>query len=149
MAVTTDATPIHNVSWDDAQRYIAWLSSASGQTYRLPSEAEWEYAARAGTTTQYSWGDALGVRLADCGDCGGQRDGKAPAPAHNYPPNSFGLYGMGGGVAQWVQDCWAQNYSGAPTDGSARDARGCLNRVLRGGSFNRMRKKRFPDAGAI
>jgi len=139
MAVSDDATPLHNVSWDDAQRYIAWLSTASGQAYRLPSEAEWEYAARAGTTTHYAWGDQLGIGTADCAECGGERDRKAPAPARNYPPNSFGLYGMAGGVAQWVQDCWAPNYVGAPTDGSARDTRLCQNRVLRGGSFRSSR----------
>ena len=135
MAVSDDAVPLHNVSWDDAQKYIAWLSSVSGHAYRLPSEAEWEYAARAGTTTRYAWGEQLGVALADCADCAGQRDTKAPTPARNYPPNALGLYGMSGGVAQWVQDCWFPNYAGAPSDGSAREARACQNRVLRGGSF--------------
>src|SRR6185312_9897423 len=102
MAVAEDATPLHNVSWEDAERYITWLSGASGQRYRLPSEAEWEFAARAGTTSKYPWGEHLGVALANCADCGGVQDGHAPAPSRNFPPNALGLYGMSGGVAQWV-----------------------------------------------
>ena len=135
MAATEASTPVHNLSWDDAQTYVVWLSRRAGHLYRLPTEAEWEYAARAGTTTRYWWGDQPGVALANCAGCGGQQDPKAPLPADAFQPNAFGLYGMLGGVSQWMQDCWFPNYNGAPADGSARDARGCSKRVLRGGSF--------------
>jgi formylglycine-generating enzyme required for sulfatase activity len=130
-----DDTPIHNVSWDDAQTFIAWLSHHAGHAYRLPTEAEWEYAARAGTTTRFWWGDQPGSALANCAGCGGTQDPRAPLPASTYRPNPFGLYGMLGGVAQWVQDCWVPNYRNAPGDGSARQTPGCMERVLRGGSF--------------
>ena len=135
MSVADDATPLHNASWDDAQQYLAWLSRVAGRPYRLPTEAEWEYAARGKASTRYPWGDQLGVGLANCADCGGQQDPHAPAPALAYQPNSFGLYGMSGGVAQWVQDCWFPTYAGASLEGTAREARGCSQHVLRGGSF--------------
>jgi formylglycine-generating enzyme required for sulfatase activity len=135
LAVAEDTTPLHNVSWDDAQQYIAWLSRVTGHAYRLPSEAEWEYGARAGTQTRYWWGDQIGVAKANCAECGGSQDARGPMPVDSFPPNAFGLHGMLGGVAQWVQDCWVPNYQGAPVDGSARELRGCVRRVLRGGSF--------------
>jgi formylglycine-generating enzyme required for sulfatase activity len=130
-----DDTPIHNVSWDDTQTFISWLSRRAGHTYRLPTEAEWEYAARADTTTRYWWGDQPGTALANCIGCGGTQDPRAPLPAGSFKPNPFGLYGMLGGVAQWVQDCWVPNYRNAPSDGSARETPSCMERVLRGGSF--------------
>ena len=124
-----------NVSWDDAQRYVAWLSRVTGQPYRLLSEAEWEYAARAGTTTAYSWGDEIGKGNANCDGCGSQGDEGQPAPVGSFKPNAFALYDMGGNVGQWVQDCWHENYDGAPTDGSAWTSGDCLGRVYRGGSW--------------
>ena len=133
--VMEDNTPMHNLSWDDTGQYIGWLSRTAGRTYRLPTEAEWEYAARSGTTTRYWWGDTIGVALANCADCGGQQNTAGPLPVNALKPNPFGLYGMLGGVAQWTADCWFPNYQGAPTDGSAREARTCSKRVLRGGSF--------------
>jgi formylglycine-generating enzyme required for sulfatase activity len=135
MRVADDRTPVHNLSWDDAKQYIAWLSRTSHHAYRLPSEAEWEYAARGGTNTRYWWGEGVGVALANCADCGGQQNPHGPLPVDALKPNPFGLYAMLGGVAQWTADCWFPNYHGAPTDGSARDLRGCEKRVLRGGSF--------------
>lgn len=141
MAVAEDSTPIHNVSWEDAQQYVTWLSRTTGHAYRLPTEAEWEYAARAGTGTRYWWGDQVGVALANCADCGGTQDPRGPMPVDRFQPNGFGLYGMLGGVAQWTQDCWFPNYQGAPTDGSAREARSCMKRVLRGGSFRAGREE--------
>ena len=114
MAVALDGTPIHNVSWDDAQTFIAWLSRRAGHAYRLPTEAEWEYAARAGTASRYWWGEQPGTALANCAGCGGTQDPRAPLPVDTFQPNPFGLYGMLGGVAQWVQDCWLPNYSNAP-----------------------------------
>jgi formylglycine-generating enzyme required for sulfatase activity len=131
----TDQTPVHNISWDDARQYIAWISKKTGKKYRLPSETEWEYAARAGTTTRYWWGDEVGTFLANCSDCGGKQKDLAPLPVGSFKPNPFGLHDMSGGVSQWTADCWFPNYHGAPSDGSPRDKRGCQERVLRGGSF--------------
>lgn len=135
MVGTHDDTPIYNVSWDDTQSYIAWLSRRAGRAYRLPTEAEWEYAARADTTTRYWWGDHPGASLANCVGCGGTQDPRTPLPVGTYKPNPFGLNDMLGGVAQWVQDCWFPNYNGAPSDGSAHQAPNCMKRVLRGGGF--------------
>jgi formylglycine-generating enzyme required for sulfatase activity len=126
---------MHNLSWDDAQQYVAWLSKKTGHRYRLPTEAEWEYAARGNTTTRYWWGDQVGVGLANCSDCGGQEDKLRPLPVDAFKANPFDLLGIEGGVSQWVADCWLPNYSGAPTDGSARDRQNCEQHVLRGGSF--------------
>jgi formylglycine-generating enzyme required for sulfatase activity len=135
MHVAEDVTPVHNLSWDDVSQYLTWLSGKAGHPYRLPTEAEWEYAARAGTASRYWWGEAVGVALANCGDCGGPQMTKGPMPVDAARPNPFGLLGMLGGVAQWTADCWFPNYSGAPSDGSARESKGCEKRVLRGGSF--------------
>ncbi|TCZ63254.1 SUMF1/EgtB/PvdO family nonheme iron enzyme [Roseicella aquatilis] len=146
LAVAEDATPLHNASWEDAQAYVAWLARTTGRAYRLPSEAEWEYAARARTQTRYPWGDQLGTAQANCAECGGTQDMRGPMPVDSFQPNGFGLHGMLGGVAQWVQDCWVPNYQGAPTDGSARESRGCLRRVLRGGSFRSGREEILPVA---
>jgi formylglycine-generating enzyme required for sulfatase activity len=130
-----DREAMHNLSWDDAQQYVAWLAKKTGRHYRLPSEAEWEYAARANTHTRYWWGDQVGVGLANCSDCGGEQAKGGPLPADAYKPNPFGLLSVHGGVSQWVADCWFANYQGAPADGSARDRKSCQERVLRGGSF--------------
>ena len=106
-------------SWDDAQQYVAWLSKMTGKPYRLLTEAEWEYAARAGTTTAYYWGDEIGKGNANCNGCGSQWDNRQTSPVGSFKPNAFGLYDMAGNVWQWVQDCYHDNYDGAPTDGSA------------------------------
>jgi formylglycine-generating enzyme required for sulfatase activity len=135
MANANDRTPVHNLSWDDAQQYVLWVSRSTGEKYRLPTEAEWEYAARAHTSTRYWWGDAVGTMLANCSDCGGSQDGRTPLPVGSFKPNAFGLHDIHGGVAQWVADCWFANYQGAPSDASARDQKNCQKRVLRGGSF--------------
>ena len=127
--------PVINVSWDDAQEYVEWLSSQTGATYRLPSEAEWEYAARAGTATKYHWGNDVGANRANCGGCGSQWDIKQTAPAGSFAPNRFGLYDMHGNVWEWAQDCWNSSYAGAPSDGSPRLQGECGERVLRGGSW--------------
>ena len=127
--------PVINVSWDDAQEYVEWLSSQTGATYRLPSEAEWEYAARAGTATKYHWGNDVGANRANCGGCGSQWDIKQTAPAGSFAPNRFGLYDMHGNVWEWAQDCWNSSYAGAPSDGSPRLQGECGVRVLRGGSW--------------
>ncbi|MBV8591265.1 MAG: SUMF1/EgtB/PvdO family nonheme iron enzyme [Acetobacteraceae bacterium] len=127
--------PVSNVSWDDALQFIAWLSQKTGKHYRLPTEAEWEYAARAGARTRYPWGDVIGTGLADCKGCGGPYDARSPMKVGSFPPNRFGLHDMAGGVAQFVSDCWHKDYHGAPNDGSSWDTPGCEYRVLRGGSW--------------
>lgn len=127
--------PVRNVHWQDAQTYVRWLSQRTGKTYRLPTEAEWEYAARAGTHSAYWWGDRLGVGKANCSDCGGAYDRKLPAAVDAFAANEFGLQGTAGGVAEWVEDCWHPTYAGAPRDGSAWVTGTCRERVVRGGSW--------------
>ena len=134
MTKPTNNTPIHNISWLEAQAYAKWLSQKTGQRYRLPTEAEWEYAARGGTTGRYWWDGQTGT-LANCRDCGGAQERLTPASVGSYKPNPFGLHDMNGGVAEWVADCWYADYGGAPTDGSARTSANCRERVLRGGSW--------------
>ena len=134
----SDRAPVVYVSQHDAQGFIRWLNKKEGtQAYRLPTEAEWEYAARAGTVTRYSWGNAIGRNRANCEDCGSQWDNKRPAPVGSFAANAFGLYDMHGNVWEWVEDCWHDNYKGAPTDGRAWKT-GCYRKyaVLRGGSWN-------------
>ena len=127
--------PVINVSWDDAQEYVAWLSAETGAEYRLPSEAEWEYAARAGTTTKYAWGDEVGSNRANCVGCGSRWDGQQTAPVGSFAPNGFGLYDMHGNVWEWVEDCANLGYGGAPSNGAAWLSGDCSERVLRGGSW--------------
>ena len=128
--------PAINISWEDVKEYVAWLSKQTGQPYRLLSEAEWEYAARAGATTAYSWGDEIGRNNANCVGCGSQWDGRQTAPVDLFMPNAFGVYNMHGNVWEWVEDCYHPNYDGAPTNGSARLSTECDSRVVRGGSWN-------------
>ncbi len=130
-----DDAPVSNVSWADAQQFVGWLSQTTQQHYRLLSEAEWEYAARAGTDTRYWWGNAMKPGLADCKGCGGPHDAVQPAKVGVLPPNPFGLNDIGGGLAEWVDDCWHKDYRGAPADGSAWLGSDCRERVLRGGSW--------------
>ena len=128
--------PVVNVSWEDAVAYTEWLSATLGERYRLPSEAEWEYAARAGSTTKYSWGNKKGRNRANCDRCGSQWDNEKTAPVGSFSPNAWGLHDMHGNVWEWVQDCWNNRYRGAPTDGSAWTSGDCKSRVLRSGSWN-------------
>ena len=129
--------PAESVSWHDAQAFIRKLNEMEGENhYRLPSEAEWEYAARAGTTTRYSWGDDIGSNLANCVGCGSQWDGKKTAPVGSFGANAWGLHDMHGNVREWVADCWNGNYEGAPADGSVWERGNCSHRVLRGGSWD-------------
>jgi formylglycine-generating enzyme required for sulfatase activity len=127
--------PVINVSWDDAKAYVGWLSTKTGQSYRLLSEAEWEYAARAGGQTKYPWGDDIGKGQANCDGCGSQWDNKQTAPVGSFPPNPWGLYDMQGNVWQWVEDPYHDTYDGAPADGSVWARGGASSRVLRGGSW--------------
>jgi formylglycine-generating enzyme required for sulfatase activity len=127
--------PVINVNWNDAQRYVAWFSRMTGKTYRLLTEAEWEYAARAATTTAYYWGEALGSGKANCNGCGSKWDNRESSPVGSFEPNALGLHDMAGNVWQWVQDCWHGNYNGAPVDGSAWMNGDCGQHVIRGGSW--------------
>ena len=144
--------PVACMNWDDASAYVQWLSQKTGKSYRLLSESEWEYAARAGTTTYRYWGDDgnMSCAYANGGDQAAKtqvpgasnwavaycNDGYAhTAPVGSFQPNRFGLYDMLGNIWQWTQDCWNGNYSAAPTDGSAWTQGNCSQRVLRGGSW--------------
>jgi formylglycine-generating enzyme required for sulfatase activity/class 3 adenylate cyclase len=133
-AAGKDDAPVSNVSWADAQQYVAYLVQATKKPYRLPSEAEWEYAARGGTQGKYWWGDKLQAGMAGCKDCGDMA-AEQPAKVGSFKPNPFGLYDMGGGVDQWVEDCWHKTYQGAPVDGSAWSSGDCSSHVLRSGSW--------------
>jgi formylglycine-generating enzyme required for sulfatase activity len=129
-------TPVTNASFADATQYAAWLSTATGHTFRLPTEAEWEYAARAGSDTKYAWGNTLLTGKTNCHECGTPYDITRPPAVESLPPNAYGLYGMGGGVAEWVQDCWHGSYQGAPLQAEiAWTAPSCALRVVRGGSW--------------
>jgi formylglycine-generating enzyme required for sulfatase activity len=129
--------PVINVSWDDAQQFVAWLSRRTGRPYRLLSEAEWEYAARADSDRDYSWGDAIGNGNANCDGCGSQWDMKQRAPVGSFAANAFSLHDMHGNAFEWTQDCDHATYNGAPKDGSAWIAGGdCAGRIVRGGSWS-------------
>jgi formylglycine-generating enzyme required for sulfatase activity len=127
--------PAAGVSFEEAKQYVDWIVNLTGKRYRLLTEAEWEYAARAGTTTAYFWGDEIGEGNANCRGCGGQWDGTAPVGS--FAPNAFGLHDMHGNVWERVEDCWHDSYAGnPPADGSAWTAGGnCNLRVVRGGSW--------------
>ena len=112
--------PVIHVSRLDAEEYLAWLREATGQPYRLPSSAEWEYAARAGTATARWWGDELGTGRAVCDGCGSRWDDRSTAPVGSFPPNPWGLHDMLSNVSEVVADCWHESYTGHPTDGSPR-----------------------------
>jgi formylglycine-generating enzyme required for sulfatase activity len=133
--------PAINISWENAKSYVDWLSRKTGKAYRLLSESEWEYAARAGTTTRFWHGDALSPSQANYD---GSADGSGPSevnrqrtvPVGGFPPNAFGLHDMDGNVAEWVEDCWHDEYTAkTPTDGSAWVDGNCNGRVVRGGSW--------------
>ena len=128
--------PVIIVSWKDAVAFTEWLSVETGERYRLPSEAEWEYAARAGSITAYSWGEEMGTNRANCDGCGSPWDGEQTAPVGSFSANAWGLHDMHGNVWEWVQDCWNESYRGAPTDGSAWESGDCALRVLRGGAWD-------------
>ena len=125
--------PVEQVSWSDAQEFVKKLSDNTGKNYRLPSEAEWEYAARAGSQTAYSFGDNVG----ELGRYGwfNNNSNNTTHPVGEKLPNAFGLHDMHGNVWEWTEDCWNENYSNAPTDGSAWTAGNCSLRVVRGGSW--------------
>jgi formylglycine-generating enzyme required for sulfatase activity len=127
--------PLIDVSWDQAQHYVAWLRTRTGKSYRLLSEAEWEYVARAGTTTRFWWGEEVGENNAACDGCKSGWDNKETAPSGDFKPNPFGLYDTAGEVSVWVQDPWHDNYEGAPTDGRVWEPGDPKRRVMRNGSW--------------
>lgn len=132
--------PVINVSWKDADAYAQWLSERTGKHYRLPTEAEWEYAARAGTGTRYWWGDEMKPDMENCTRCLSDWKGQAEKKTQTslvglFKPNAFPLYDMAGNVLEWVADCWHDNYDNAPNDGSAWSLDDCKERVFRGGSW--------------
>jgi formylglycine-generating enzyme required for sulfatase activity len=127
--------PVINVTWDEAKQYVAWLARMTRQPYRLLTEAEWEYAARAGTTTPYWWGSEIGRGNANCNGCGSRWDGRETSPVGSFKPNGFGLFDTQGNVWQWVEDCDEDSLAGIATDGSARTTGKCSRRVVRGGSW--------------
>ena len=131
--------PVINVSWADAQQYAAWLSRRTGKRYRLLSEAEWEYASRAGSHVRYWWGNDAGRGDANCHDCGSRWDGRQAAPVGRFAPNPFGLYDVHGNVSEWVEDCYHDGYRDAPGDGRAwtLDCTASTDtRIVRGGAWN-------------
>lgn len=136
------ARPVINVSWDDVQAFLRWMNSqVDGNPYRLPSEAEWEYAARAGSDTAFWWGNRISPDQANYDGTAAYNNGptgvyrQRTLPVGSFAANSFGLFDVHGNVWEWVQDCYVDGYAGAPRDGSARSSSGCILRVLRGGSW--------------
>ena len=128
------------MSWDDAQTYVKWLSKTTGKPYRLLSETEYEYAARARAKTRYPWGDDInlnGKAMANCDGCGSQWDGKQTAPVGSFPANGFGLYDMAGNVWAWTEDCFHDDYRKAPANGLPWTSGDCSHRVARGGAWDK------------
>ena len=127
--------PVIFVTWDGAQQYLAWLSKITGKRYRLLTELEYEYATRAGVLTAFPWGDEIGRNRANCDGCGSEFDDRQTAPVGSFAANGLVLYDTVGNVFKWTEDCYHDNYSGAPTDGSAWTTGDCSRRVARGGSW--------------
>lgn len=128
--------PVINIKWSDAYNYARWLSQQTGKKYRLPSEAEWEYAASGGKMSTYWWGFEAKSGMAHCFDCDTGLDSRKPTKVGSFAPNTFGVHDTAGNVAEWVQDCWHKDYNGAPSDGSVWKGGDCSDRVARGGSYS-------------
>ncbi len=139
--------PVINVSWLDAQAFLHWLSALTRQDYRLPTEAEWEYAARAGTRSPYWWGQSIGHNRANCNGCGSRWDGQMTAPTSSFPPNPWGIYDTVGNVWEWTCSVWPNQYQGLENR-CANDSTHSVERVYRGGSW-RYRPKRVRAANRI
>lgn len=135
--------PVINVSWHDAVDFTKWLSAKSGRTFRLPSEAEWEYAALGGVSTRFPWGNEFRQHLANCKECGSKWDNRSTAPVGSFKPNAYGLYDVVGNVYEWCLDLMHLNYVGAPTDGSPWVTGGnpLEERVYRGASYQQPKKE--------
>jgi formylglycine-generating enzyme required for sulfatase activity len=126
--------PVFYVSWNDTRDYLGWLKARTGKNYRLPSEAEWEYAARAGSSTPYPWGASVGNKMANCRGCS-EDNIERTTPVGSFLPNRFNLFDMHGNVWQWVADCWNASYAGAPADGSPWLSGECEKAAVRGGAW--------------
>jgi len=135
LATGPDDNPVSNVSYDDAKGYLAWLSKVVGKPFRLPTEAEWEYAARGGKSTRFGWGDQMRPGMANCKGCNDSGEPGQLMKVGGFQANPFGLFDMGGCVDQWVADSWHKNYQGAPADGSAWVDEDGFARVIRSGSW--------------
>jgi formylglycine-generating enzyme required for sulfatase activity len=129
--------PAVGVSWPEAVAYTEWLSRQTGKPYRLPSEAEWEFAARGGGRSSFWWGFAPEAGRAVCFDCGSQWDNRSTAPVGRFAPNPYGLFDITGNAQEWVADCYFPGYDGAPADSRPRLDGDCAHRVARGGAFNK------------
>ncbi|VFN04444.1 MAG: Formylglycine-generating enzyme, required for sulfatase activity, contains SUMF1/FGE domain, partial [Candidatus Kentron sp. G] len=128
--------PVVNVSWLGAIAYAGWITGKTGRRFRLPTEAEWEYATRAGTNSQYWWGNRVGKNHANCDGCDDRWGGKGTAPVGSFPANAFGLHDVHGNVWEWVRDCGDGSYPPAPTDSRAKEGKACKSRIVRGGGWN-------------
>jgi formylglycine-generating enzyme required for sulfatase activity len=136
--------PVINVTITHVNEYLSWISKKTKQTYRLPSEAEWEYAARAGTTTEYWWGNDIGKDNANCRHCLTAGIPHETFPTGTYNANPFGLYDTSGNVWEWTLDCWNKNHTGATQDGSPRLTGKCTKPVMKGGSWYYIPKNARP-----
>ena len=134
--LSTENHPVFFVSWNDAVAYTKWLSVQTGKNYRLPTEAEWEFAARAGSTTAYPWGRRLGSDHAHCFACETGLDPRHPTKVGRFEANAFGLFDMAGNIEEWTYDCYNRNYEGAPSDGTVFEGGDCSVRVVRGGAYS-------------
>jgi len=132
--------PVINVDFHRIMNFVAWLSEKTGHQYRIPSEAEWEYAHRGGTVTAYPWGPDAGINRANCKDCKSKWSAHSTAPVGSFAPNPFGLYDTVGNAFEWVADCWNPTHEGAPKNTVARTDGNCKLRVMRGGSFYYFKK---------
>ncbi len=128
--------PVINVTWLDAVAYSEWLSRKTRKRYRLPTDAEWEYAARGGTTTRFWWGNETQLARANCEGCGSLWDGERISRVGKFPPNPFGLHDTAGNVFEWTADCFSDSFADAPKDGGAIEKKGCGKRVIRGGAWS-------------
>jgi formylglycine-generating enzyme required for sulfatase activity len=143
-ASTATTLPVTGISWDAAAGYEAWLSKRTGEHYRLPTELEWEYAARAGATTTFPWGNQLGQRLAHCGQCGTLGEYPGLAPVGSYPAQR-GLHDMVGNAYEWVTDCWRPSHGHTHAQTASLDA-ACHQKVQKGGGFDSMEADMRPAA---
>ncbi len=128
--------PVVNISWTDARDYVRWLSGQTGERYRLPTDAEWEYAARAGTASRFWWGQQAGQGMANCAGCGSLWDGEKTGPVGRFSPNPFGLHDTAGNAWEWVADCFKDSFADAAPQGEAPDDSDCGKRVIRGGAWS-------------
>jgi formylglycine-generating enzyme required for sulfatase activity len=127
--------PVINVTFADVGAYLAWLAQTTGRPYRLPTEAEWDYANRGGSDAEYWWGDGLGSGRANCRDCGSSWDGTGTAPVGSFAANPFGVFDTAGNVLEWVEDCWQSDRADRSRGNPAREHDSCRQRVVRGGSW--------------